>query len=93
MDDPSTQSIHQQVRGMTISESEDVSDHGHDGEGTTVVAATVEPGLRVARLEPEDAVEVLAGRVVQRVLEYLELLHEAEVIKVGCHLRSSCYQN
>jgi hypothetical protein len=86
VDDPPTESIHQQIGGMTISESEDVPDHGHDSEGTAIVAATVEPCLRVARLEPEDAVEVLAGRVVERVLEHFELLHEAEVIEVGCHL-------
>lgn len=71
---------------MSISKPEDVSDHGHDSERATVVAASVEPCFRVARAKPQHSVKVLTRRVVQRVLEHLELLHEAEVVEVGRHL-------
>lgn len=73
---------------MAISETENVSDHRHDCKRATVIAPAVEPCFRISTLEPEDPVKVLTCRVVERVLEHFELLHEAEMLKVGSHLSS-----
>lgn len=86
MNDPTAESVHEKVGRVTVAESQDMAYHGHDSKRSAVVTSSVEPGFRVSTLEPHDAVEVLPGRVVQRVLEDLELLHEAKVVEVGRHL-------
>lgn len=78
--------VHEQVRRVSIAQAEDVADHRHDGERAAVIAASVKPGFGVPTLEPEDSVKVLTGRVVERVLEDLELLDLHEVVEIGRHL-------
>jgi hypothetical protein len=89
VNDPPRNAIHKQVARMAVSQSENVSDHRHDGKRTAVVASTVEPRFRIARLEPHYAVKVLTGRIVEGVLEDFELLDLHEVVEVGSHLQQT----
>lgn len=86
VDDLSADTVHEQVRRVSIAQTEDVANHRHDGERAAVVAASVEPGFGIPTLEPEDSVKVLTSRVVERVLEDLELLDLHEVVEIGRHL-------
>lgn len=86
VDNLSADAVHEQVRRVSIAQAEDVADHRHDGERAAVVAASVKPGFGIPTLEPEDSVKVLASRVVERVLEDLELLDLHEVVEIGRHL-------
>jgi hypothetical protein len=72
---------------VTISETENVSDHRHDRKSSTVVAPAIEPSFRVSTLEPQYSIEVLPSRIVERVFEDFELLHETEMLKVWRHLK------
>lgn len=71
---------------MPVAEAEDVADHARRRERADVGRPAVDPRLRVAALEPEHAVQVLARRVLERVLEDLDLLHERQVVVIGRHL-------
>ena len=88
MNDFPAHSVHQQIRRMTISQSENVSYHRHDRESTTVIAPSIEPSFRIPRFEPEYSVEVLSCRVVECVFEHFEFLHEAEMVEVRRHLQN-----
>lgn len=88
VDDLPRYSVKQQVRRMAISQSKNVADHARRSERADIGRPSFDPRLRVPTLEPEDSVEVLSGRVFQRILEDLDLLHEREVVVVGSHLKS-----
>ena len=75
--DLAVDAVEHQVAGVPVPQAEDVADHAHDGEGARVVCAALEPGLAGFGLEPEDAVEILAGRVVHGVGEDFDFLHES----------------
>lgn len=78
--------LQHQVGRMPVAEPEDVADHAVHGERARVGRAPLEPVLGVDGLEPEDAIEVLAGRVFECVFEDFDLLEEHEDFVVGCHL-------
>ena len=78
---------HHDVRRVAVAEPEDVPHHAVHGERARVGRAPLEPVLRVQTLQPEHAVEVLARRVLERVLEHLDLLQQDQVLVVRCHLR------
>ena len=86
MNDFPAHSIHQQIRRMTIAQSENMSHHRHDSESATVITPSIEPSFRISRFEPKDSIEILSGRIVESVFEDFELLHEAEMIEIGRHL-------
>mmetsp|Transcript_45217 Transcript_45217/g.141722 ORF Transcript_45217/g.141722 Transcript_45217/m.141722 type:complete len:364 (-) Transcript_45217:156-1247(-) len=72
---------HDVVR-VAVAEPEDVARYGAHGEAARVGRAPVEPNLRVLRFEPEHLAQVLAVRVLQHVLEDLDLLHERQLVVV-----------
>jgi hypothetical protein len=79
--------VKHEVGGMSVAQTEDIANHGHDRKGACVVGTPVEPGFRALALEPKNAVQVLACGVVQSVAEHFNLLHKREIIIVGCHLQ------
>ena len=81
-----TNAIHQQIRRVPITQSQNMSHHRHDRQCPTIITPPIEPSFRISRFEPKDTIEVLSGRVVECVFEYFELLHEAEMIEIGRHL-------
>ena len=78
--------VEHEIGRVAIAQTKNVPDHGHDGKRACVVGTTIEPGFRRFGLEPEHAVEILAGGVVQRVAKDFNLLHECETVVVRRHL-------
>lgn len=85
--------IKHEIRGMAIAQTENVAHHGHDGEGARVVCSTVEPGFGGFRLEPENAVEILACGIIQSVAKDFDFLHKREAVVIRCHLQHDAVLN
>lgn len=45
MHDLPTDPVQHEVGRMSVSESQNVTDHGHDGQGASVIGASLEPNL------------------------------------------------
>ena len=86
VDDFARVAVEQQVGGVPVAETQDVADDRGGGERAHIRGAALEPCLGRARLEPQNAVQVLTGCVVERVLEHLDLLQHGEAVVVGRHL-------
>lgn len=86
-------SVEHQVRRVAVTQSENVSNHGHDAQRARVICAALQPGLGRLGLEPENTVQVLARRVVEGVAKHLDLLHQRQVVIVGRHLQHDAVLN
>mmetsp|Transcript_38512 Transcript_38512/g.53470 ORF Transcript_38512/g.53470 Transcript_38512/m.53470 type:complete len:204 (+) Transcript_38512:646-1257(+) len=75
--------IQHQVAWVSVAEAEEVADHAHHGQGASVVGAAVEPNFRGVTLQPEHFVQIVPWSVLHRMLEYLHLGNESEVLVVG----------
>jgi hypothetical protein len=80
--------LEEQVGRVPVAEPEDVPDHAAHRERARVRRAPLEPVLRVRALHPQHPVQVLPGRVLERVLEHLDLLQQRQLLVVRRHLAS-----
>jgi hypothetical protein len=85
--------IEQQVGRVSIAQTKNVTNHGHDTKRSGVVGASLKPGLRALTLEPQDPVEIFAGGIVHSISENLDLLHESKAVVVWCHLQHDSVLN
>ena len=83
--DLATLALKHEVGRVAIAKPQDIAHHAHDSEALRVVGATFQPHLSTVGLEPQHLVQVLAGRVLQRVLEHLHGLDERQVVIHGRH--------
>mmetsp|Transcript_30070 Transcript_30070/g.97887 ORF Transcript_30070/g.97887 Transcript_30070/m.97887 type:complete len:305 (+) Transcript_30070:3296-4210(+) len=72
---------------MPIPEAEEVANHRHHRERPRKSGSSLQPRLGGAALEPQHFGEVVASRVLQRVLEHFHLVQQREHVVVGCHLQ------
>jgi hypothetical protein len=86
VDDLARNTVKHQVTRMTVAKPKDVAYYAHDTQGSSVVRATLEPGFGRLALEPEYAVQVLPGSVVQGITEYLYFLHQSQIVIIWSHL-------
>jgi hypothetical protein len=85
--------IEHKVGRMAIAQTENVADHGHDGERSGIVSTAIEPCFRGFGFEPEHAIEILAGCVVKRISKDFDLLHERKAVVVRRHLQHNSVLN
>lgn len=71
---------------MSISKTQNVPDHRHNGKRTSVVSAALQPHFRVPALSPQNLVQIVAIGVFKRVSEYLHLLKKRKSRIIGAHL-------
>ena len=93
MHDLASDTIKHEIGRMSVAQTKNVANHGHDSERARVVGTSVEPCLRALTLEPKNTIQVLPGRVVQCVAEHLDLLHECKVVIIRRHLQHDSVLN
>ena len=86
MDDAARVPLEHNVGGVPIAQSQNVAHHGHDGEAACVVCPPLQPDLRVLTLDPEHGLQVLTQRLLQGVLEDLDLVRQRADLKVRAEI-------
>ncbi len=79
VDDAIRDGVEHQIARMSVAETEDVAEHGHDSEGADVRSAAIEPRFSIRALHPHEVGEIHSIALLEGAIEDFEFLHEAQL--------------